>query len=242
MNPEAVIFDLDGVITDTAHLHFHAWRQVASEIGIEIDEAFNNTLKGISRGESLRRILHFGGREADFSQAQRDELATRKNSIYVESLNQLTAQSILPGIHDLLLELKQRGIPTGLASVSLNAPTILKMLGITELFTFCADAGKIARSKPDQCLRDALHRYWCGFAACRASTSHYRSTDVAVLIGILATRKIRKLRWHNFRYGISRRSMTTRCMWLKILIWRLKIKNLSFSSGRQAAVNQPPCA
>lgn len=149
MNPEAVIFDLDGVITDTAHLHFHAWRQVASEIGIEIDEAFNNTLKGISRGESLRRILHFGGREADFSQAQRDELATRKNSIYVESLNQLTAQSILPGIHDLLLELKQRGIPTGLASVSLNAPTILNMLGITDLFTFCADAGKIARSKPD---------------------------------------------------------------------------------------------
>ncbi|POP44365.1 beta-phosphoglucomutase [Superficieibacter electus] len=149
MKLEAVIFDLDGVITDTAHLHFQAWRQVACEIGIEIDETFNNTLKGISRGESLRRILHFGGCEAAFTQPQRDALASRKNGIYVDSLSQLTAQSILPGIHELLLELRERQIPTGLASVSLNAPTILNMLGIAELFTFCADAGRITHSKPD---------------------------------------------------------------------------------------------
>lgn len=149
MKLQAVIFDLDGVITDTAHLHFHAWRQVAADIGITIDETFNNSLKGISRGESLRRILQHGGREAAFKDAERDALATRKNQIYVESLRQLTADSVLPGIRELLLELRQREIPTGLASVSLNAPTIIRTLGIDGLLTFCADASRIARSKPD---------------------------------------------------------------------------------------------
>lgn len=62
LKPQAIIFDLDGVITDTAHLHFLAWRQVANEVGIAIDEAFNDSLKGISRSESLQRILHHGGK------------------------------------------------------------------------------------------------------------------------------------------------------------------------------------
>lgn len=66
LKPQAIIFDLDGVITDTAHLHFLAWRQVADEIGIVIDEVFNDSLKGISRGESLQRILHHGGRRGRF--------------------------------------------------------------------------------------------------------------------------------------------------------------------------------
>ena len=79
--PQAVIFDLDGVITDTAELHFHAWRQVAKEVGIDIDETFNATLKGISRMESLRRILVHGGREQDFTPEQCAALAARKNGI-----------------------------------------------------------------------------------------------------------------------------------------------------------------
>lgn len=73
-----VIFDLDGVITDTAHLHFQAWQQIAAEIGISIDAQFNEFLKGISRDESLRRILQHGGKEGDFNPQERAQLAYRK--------------------------------------------------------------------------------------------------------------------------------------------------------------------
>ncbi|POT55170.1 beta-phosphoglucomutase [Citrobacter amalonaticus] len=147
--PQAVIFDLDGVITDTAHLHFLAWRQIADETGIVIDEAFNDTLKGISRGESLRRILQHGGKEGEFSEEARAQLAARKNRLYVESLKQLTTNSVLPGIRALLVTLRELQIPTGLASVSLNAPAILQALELSHWFSFCADAEQISRSKPD---------------------------------------------------------------------------------------------
>ena len=77
MKLQGVIFDLDGVITDTAHLHFQAWQQIAAEIGISIDAQFNESLKGISRDESLRRILQHGGKEGDFNSQERAQLAGR---------------------------------------------------------------------------------------------------------------------------------------------------------------------
>lgn len=85
MKLQGVIFDLDGVITDTAHLHFQAWQQIAAEIGISIDAQFNESLKGISRDESLRRILQHGGKEGDFNPQERAQLAYRKNLLYVGS-------------------------------------------------------------------------------------------------------------------------------------------------------------
>ena len=126
MKLQGVIFDLDGVITDTAHLHFQAWQQIAAEIGISIDAQFNEFLKGISRDESLWRIL-----------------------LYVHSLHELTVNAVLPGIHNLLVDLRAQQIPVGLASVSLNAPTILAALELREFFTFCADASQLKNSKPD---------------------------------------------------------------------------------------------
>lgn len=147
--PQAIIFDLDGVITDTAHLHFLAWRQIAREVGIDIDERFNDTLKGISREESLQRILRHGGKAGRFSPQSCAELAARKNQLYVASLSALTAESVLPGIHSLLATLQTLGIPVGLASVSRNAPTILQALNLQSFFTFCADAAQVSRSKPD---------------------------------------------------------------------------------------------
>lgn len=98
MKPDAVIFDLDGVITDTAHLHFVAWRKVAADVGIAIDEQFNQQLKGISRMGSLERILAWGGKADAFSEAEKASLASRKNALYVESLRMLTPQAVLPGI------------------------------------------------------------------------------------------------------------------------------------------------
>lgn len=149
LKPQAIIFDLDGVITDTAHLHFLAWRQVADEIGIVIDEAFNDSLKGISRGESLQRILHHGGKAGVFSSEACAQLAERKNRLYVHSLRQLTVNSVLPGIRELLMTLREERIPVGLASVSRNAPVILQALNLSSCFDFCADAALITRSKPD---------------------------------------------------------------------------------------------
>lgn len=137
MKLQGVIFDLDGVITDTAHLHFKAWQQIAAEIGISIDVQFNESLKGISRDESLRRILQHGGKEGDFNPQERAQLAYRKNLLYVHSLR------------ELLTDLRAQQIPVGLASVSLNAPTILDALELREFFTFCADASQLKNSKPD---------------------------------------------------------------------------------------------
>ncbi|TIY75186.1 beta-phosphoglucomutase, partial [Escherichia coli] len=149
MKLQGVIFDLDGVITDTAHLHFQAWQQIAAEIGISIDAQFNESLKGISRDESLRRILQHGGKEGDFNSQERAQLAYRKNLLYVHSLRELTVNAVLPGIRSLLAALRAQQIPVGLASVSLNAPTILAALELREFFTFYADASQLKNSKPD---------------------------------------------------------------------------------------------
>ncbi|QGU11139.1 beta-phosphoglucomutase [Leclercia sp. J807] len=145
---KAIIFDLDGVITDTAHLHFLAWRAVAQEVGITIDESFNEELKGISRMDSLLRILRHGGKEQTFDHQQRLALASKKNDLYVQSLASLTHESLLPGIREVLEDIRAADVRIGLASVSLNAPGILHALGIEQAFDFCADASRITCSKP----------------------------------------------------------------------------------------------
>lgn len=148
MKLEAVVFDLDGVITDTAHYHFVAWRDIAKELGIVIDEAFNERLKGVSRLDSLRLILAHGGKADQFSDAELETIATRKNEHYVSLLSDLSPADILPGIAELLSSLRQGGIRVGLASVSKNAPQVLAALGLTECFDYCADAAKLTHSKP----------------------------------------------------------------------------------------------
>ncbi|MBC2159469.1 beta-phosphoglucomutase [Listeria booriae] len=146
---EAVIFDLDGVITDSAHFHYLAWKQLAADINIEIDEAFNETLKGISRMDSLDLILAKGGREQDFTLAEKEELAAKKNAHYVELLKDLSPADILPGIASLLEAIRAAGLKIALASVSKNAPMVLAALGLTDSFDYLADAAKITHSKPD---------------------------------------------------------------------------------------------
>ncbi|KKI89052.1 beta-phosphoglucomutase [Bacillus sp. SA1-12] len=146
---EAVVFDLDGVITDTAHFHFLAWKQLAEEFGIVIDEVFNERLKGVSRMDSLELILQEGNRQNEFSMAQKEEMAAKKNAHYCEFLKELTPDDVLPGIKELIAAIKEEGIPIGLASVSKNAGTVLKALQLEGIFDYCADAAKISKSKPD---------------------------------------------------------------------------------------------
>lgn len=142
---KAAIFDLDGVITDTAPLHFRAWKKLADELDIEFNEQDNENLKGVGRIESLEWILQHGGKQ--LTDAEKQRYASQKNEDYKESLKQLTAQDILPGVSQFLARCRDQGLRIGLASASRNAPAILDALGLNEAFDCVANAG-LARSKP----------------------------------------------------------------------------------------------
>ena len=142
-----VVFDLDGVITDTAHFHFLAWQQLAQQLGLPFDEAFNETLKGIDRMGSLERILARGATQ--YTPQQKLALAQQKNERYVALISAMDAGELLPGALPLLRELREKGIRTGLASASRNAPLVLDRLGIADLFDHVVDVAGIARPKPD---------------------------------------------------------------------------------------------
>ncbi|MCR5255729.1 MAG: beta-phosphoglucomutase [Acetatifactor sp.] len=145
---QAVIFDLDGVITDSARYHFEAWRDIASKLQISFDETYNEKLKGVSRLESLNLILDNGPGRDYFSKDEKEALCTEKNEIYKELIKQITPDDLLPGIGNLLTECKKAGLKIGLASVSKNAPFIVERLQVADYFDHIADAAKITRSKP----------------------------------------------------------------------------------------------
>lgn len=145
---EAVIFDLDGVIVDTAHFHFLAWRNLARGLGIDFTEEFNEKLKGISRMESLEKILELGNMASEYTEEEKTVLATKKNTEYVELLKDMKPTDIYPGIRELLNELKENNIKIVLASASKNAPMILDALGITDLFDFVVNPESVEKGKP----------------------------------------------------------------------------------------------
>ena len=143
------IFDLDGVITDTAKFHYQAWKALADSLGISIDETFNETLKGISRMDSLDRILAHGHRENAFTPAEKEALAQQKNDHYVQLLEHLTTEDVLPGVVPLLQQAQARHIPCAVASASKNAPLILEKLGVRAYFATVVDPDSLSKGKPD---------------------------------------------------------------------------------------------
>ncbi|ENM5073063.1 beta-phosphoglucomutase [Listeria monocytogenes] len=146
---KGVVFDLDGVITDTAHYHYLAWKKTAESIGIEFDEAFNENLKGVSRIDSLLLILKKDGRENDFTEEQIEALAADKNDFYVSLLKEITPADVLPGIKELIVDFKKQNLKCAIASVSKNARTVLSALEMEQEFDYIVDAAKITKSKPD---------------------------------------------------------------------------------------------
>jgi beta-phosphoglucomutase len=146
---KAVIFDLDGVITDTAKYHFLAWRNLARSIGIQIDASFNEQLRGIGRMASLERILQYGNQADRFSADEKRRLAEKKNKDYRHLIAAMNRDDMLPGIAEFLSELKQAGIRLGLASASKNGSYILERLNITPLFDTIVDPAQLKRGKPD---------------------------------------------------------------------------------------------
>lgn len=142
-------FDLDGVIADTARFHGQAWHQLADKVGTEWTHELADSLKGVSRMDSLELILKAGGHENDYSHDEKVALATEKNDNYIKLVETLTPADILPGMKAFLDELKDHGYHIVLASASKNAPKVLKYLQITDYFEGIVDPAKLTHGKPD---------------------------------------------------------------------------------------------
>jgi beta-phosphoglucomutase len=143
--PKAILFDLDGVLTDTSEYHYQSWKRLADEEGIPFTRQENDDhLRGVSRKDSLTYLLK--GRKV--SDAKFQEMMDRKNSYYIELINKMTPNDLVPGGRQLLQEIRQAGIKIAVASASKNSRTVLEHLNITDLLDGVADGYSVVNSKP----------------------------------------------------------------------------------------------
>lgn len=141
------IFDLDGVIVDTAKFHYIAWKKIGEEFGFSLTHELNEQLKGVSRVDSLQKILGWAG--VSVSQEKFDELATRKNEDYLSYVARMDENDILPGVKSFLENLRCNGKKIALGSASKNARLILEKTGIISLFDQIVDGNDVTKAKPD---------------------------------------------------------------------------------------------
>jgi len=144
---KGAIFDLDGVLVDTAKYHYLAWKKLTEKLGFDFTEKDNERLKGISRKQSLEILLEIGGIKAD--DKQKEKWAEEKNQCYVEYLKQLDQNALLEGTTVYLKALREEGVKISLGSASKNAPLILSQLEIEKYFDAVIDGNCISKAKPD---------------------------------------------------------------------------------------------
>jgi len=144
---QACLFDLDGVIVDTAKYHYLAWRQLANQLGFDLTLEQNELLKGISRMESLEIVLQIGG--VKIGEDEKLKLAAEKNLRYLELCRQITPDDALPGVKNFLNELRNERIKVGLGSASKNAGIILTNLDMLSYFDTIVDGNRVTKGKPD---------------------------------------------------------------------------------------------
>ena len=149
MSLKALIFDLDGVLTDTAKYHYLAWKKLADELGYNFDEDMNELLKGVSRINSLEIILEKNNAADKYTPLEKETLANKKNDYYKEMIEQLTPGDILDGILPFITDARNAGAKCAVASISKNAPRVLELLEISKLFDYIADAALVKKPKPD---------------------------------------------------------------------------------------------
>ncbi|MHA7842333.1 MAG: beta-phosphoglucomutase [Winogradskyella sp.] len=147
MNKKGFIFDLDGVIVDTAKYHFLAWKKLANDLGIDFTEEENEQLKGVSRVKSLEKILAWGNKtlsEKDFN-----EQMAKKNEDYLDHIAKMDEFEILPDVPKILNYLSENNQPISLGSASKNARTILERVNLKEKFDAIVDGNDVTKAKPD---------------------------------------------------------------------------------------------
>jgi beta-phosphoglucomutase len=140
------IFDLDGVIVDTAHYHFLAWKRLADELGYQLTEAENEQLKGVSRMQSLDIILNLAG--ISLNPGHKEILASKKNLWFNEYIARMVPDEIFPGVKSFIADLRSRRVKIGLASSSKNARAVIRALRIEHEFDTIVDGNMIRRTKP----------------------------------------------------------------------------------------------
>ena len=179
----AVIFDLDGVLTDTAEQHYRGWQRLADQEGLPFDRAANEHLRGLSRRESLLALL--GDRMVD--EATLDAWMTRKNDYYVASLADMSPADALPGAVELVRDAKNRGCLVAIGSSSRNAPLVLDKLGIAQMFDAVADGISVERAKPAPDLfLEAARRLDVPPADCVVVEDAGSGVDAALAAGMVA--------------------------------------------------------
>jgi len=147
MNKKGFIFDLDGVIVDTAHFHFKAWKKTAEELGFNLTEELNEKLKGVSRIDSLQKILDWAN--VSISKEQFDKMTFEKNEDYLSYVRQMTKDDVLPGVSEFVKHLKNLSYPIALGSASKNAKHILERVGLIDMFDAIVDGNSVAKAKPN---------------------------------------------------------------------------------------------
>lgn len=147
MSIKGFIFDLDGVIVDTAKYHYLAWKKLANELGFEFTEQQNEMFKGVSRKRCLEILLDLGN--VDASPEQFNKWMIEKNEDYLGYIDKMDATEILPNVNKVLQFLKDNNQPIGLGSASKNAQPILKKVGLRSYFNTIVDGNHVTRAKPD---------------------------------------------------------------------------------------------
>ncbi|MBI9014720.1 MAG: beta-phosphoglucomutase [Clostridiales bacterium] len=142
------IFDMDGVLTETSHYHYLAWKALADDLGIVIDEAFNEELKGVSRKESLIRILEHGNQLNKCSEDEIGRLMTQKNDHYRQLIEAVTPNDLFEGVIEIFQLLKKNNIRIAVGSASRNAPFLIERLGIKSYIDYVVDPSQV-RGKPE---------------------------------------------------------------------------------------------
>lgn len=143
---KAAIFDLDGVIIDTAHYHYIAWKRLASEFNINLTIEQNERLKGVSRLRSLEIILELGN--IHLSSEEKERAASRKNTWFIEYIESIRPEEIFPGVKELIQSMREKGLKIALASSSKNAPRVIELLKIADMFDAMVDGTMITHTKP----------------------------------------------------------------------------------------------
>lgn len=156
MSIKCVIFDMDGVITETSEMHYKAWQTLAEKLGITFTKKENEALKGISRRASLMKILEFGQQTERFSEAELLEMMEDKNNHYISLIHAYTEKEVNPGILKFMQDLKNNNIKIAIASASKSAPFLIQALGLKSYVDYIVDPTSVpGKPKPDIFLKAA---------------------------------------------------------------------------------------